>query len=78
MLDKWEKMCICLICLFGYIGIGVWGKMITKPVNDGLHSPYIFSTSISLTITIINSKMFVDKPVDKPIQNSHIWGVEGL
>ena len=56
----------------------VWGKMITRLVNDGLNYPYKISQSLFLMISIINSKMFVNKPVDKYALISHRTLSEGL
>jgi hypothetical protein len=63
----WD-MCICL-------DRDVWGKMITRLINDGLYIPYTILQSLSLMISIIISKMFVDKPVYKHSLNSLLWGL---
>ena len=39
--------------------------MITKPDKNVLSYTYIFSNNLYLMTTIINSKIFVDKSVDK-------------
>jgi hypothetical protein len=44
--------------IYGDMG---FGEMITKPVNDGHNYPYQYLKSLSLTITLINSKIYVDK-----------------
>ena len=58
MCTGYMGMCICF-------DRDVWGIMITKPDKDVLYIPYFFQQSLSLMITIINSKMFVDNSVDK-------------
>jgi hypothetical protein len=42
-----------------------FGKMITKPDKNMLSYTYIFSNNLYPMITIIISKIFVDKSVDK-------------
>jgi hypothetical protein len=64
-------MCICF-------DRDVWGKMITKPDNDVLYIPYTILQSLSLMITIINSKMFVDKHVHNYALNSPRMGLESI
>ena len=50
-----------------YLGYGArgFGKMITKPDKNVLSYTYKISNNIYLMITIIVSKIFVDKSVDK-------------
>jgi hypothetical protein len=50
------------ICVYGDRG---FGKMITKPDKNVLSYTYKISNPIYLMITIIVSKIFVDKSVDK-------------
>ena len=49
--------------------------MITKPDKNVLSYTYKISNNIYLMITIINSKIFVDKSVDKTYSNSPSVGV---
>lgn len=60
-----------------YMDKDVWGIMITKLVKDVLYIPYIFPTSLSLMISVIISKMFVDNSVYNYAQNSLLRGLQG-